>query len=70
MECGRKVEICDVGKWVVCFCGTEGRKKRTNKEEEEIFVIIIVIEFYCLRHDVLDNSMSLKDIKLKENKHF
>jgi hypothetical protein len=48
----------------------ETNEQRKKEEIGEMFVIIIVIEFYCLRHDALDNSMSLKYIKLNENKHF
>ena len=53
--------------------GAKEKRKRTNKRRRggkkfgEV-LIIFVIEFYCLRHDDLDNSMAVKYIKLNENK--
>jgi len=57
---------------VSSWCTFQAKRNERTKEEGgkkfgEVFIIIFT-EFCCLRHDDLDNSMTLKYIKLNENK--
>ena len=60
--------VISVSRWCAFEAKRNERTKEEGKKTGEIFIIIIVIEYYCLRHDALDDSMSFKYIKLNEKK--